>query len=99
MGWPANTVRVLMNANAQTITGVGTASATVSAAFPAGAVAIRIVSNGAIWFNTAGSASSAAGAYLPANTVEYVACGGSSVISLIAVTTNANTAWITPCSA
>lgn len=87
-----------MQANAQTITGVGTTSGTNSSALPAGAVGVRIVADGAIWYNPSGSASAAAGTYLPANTVEYVACGGSSVINFLAVTTNGRTAWITPFS-
>ncbi len=99
MGWPMNTVRVMVNASGQTITGVATASGTNSSAMPASTVAVRIVADGAIWFNTTGSASAAAGVYLPANTPEVVACGPGSVINILAVTTNGRTAFVTPCSA
>lgn len=96
MGWPYNTVHNPMYANSQQLT-VATVSATSTSAFPAATVILRISANTGIWYNTAGSASALAGNFLPANTVEYVACGGSSIINVLAVTTS-GTAWLTPCS-
>jgi streptogramin lyase len=99
MGWPYNTVHSPIYLGAKQVTGIGTASATASSALPAATQLVKIVADGAIWYNAAGSASAAAGSYLPANTIEYVAVTGAAVISLMAVTTNGRSAWITPCAA
>lgn len=98
MGWPYNTVHSFMWGGAIQVTGVGTTSATTSSALPDGTNMIRIVSDGAIWYNPVASASATRGAMLPANTIEFVAVGSSARISLLAVTTNSRTVWIMPCN-
>jgi hypothetical protein len=99
MGWPYNTTHSFMWGSAIQVTGVGTASATVSSALPAGTNLVRVVADGAIWYNPVASASATRGAYLPANTIEFVAISSNAIISFMAVTTNGRTVWVMPCNA
>ncbi len=93
-----NTIHSPIWGSGQTITGVGTTSATSSSALPTGTIMVRVCADGAIWYNCVASASAAAGVMLPANVVEYVPAAAGMVISIMAVTTNSRSAFITPCN-
>lgn len=97
MGWPFNTVHQPMAQRTQEIT-IATASATSSTAFPTGTEIVRIVANTPVYYDIASSATATESVYLPANTVEYVACNAGNVIYFQAFSTSGR-AWVTPCAA
>lgn len=97
MGWPANVVSVPMFLSTQSVS-IATASATASSALPAATVKVRLSANTGVFYNFVASASAQAGAFLPANTVEYVACQGALAISFLADTTSGRVN-VVPCSA
>lgn len=97
MSNPVSELHSLVFSAAQNVA-VVTASATVSAALPAGTVAVRLVSACTGYFRTDGSASPTTGAYLPANTIVFAECGGSGVVSFICLATaSPQTLHIVPC--
>ena len=86
MSIPVSDTHSLIYTSSQALA-VATASATSTSAFPAGTVAVRLVSACTGYFNTAGSASAAAGAYLPANTIVFAECDSASKVSFVAIST------------
>ena len=73
-----------MSVNGQDLA-VASASATVSAAFPAGTTSIRVVSTVGVYIEIALGSSAAAGTggYLPANVIEHLPAGNSNRLSAI----------------
>ncbi len=86
MSMPTSDTHSLMYASAQSIS-IATASATSSTAFPAGTVAVRLVSACTGYYNTAGSASATGGAYLPANTIVFAEADSASRVSFLCLAT------------
>ena len=98
MALPTSEIHSLIYASAQALA-IATASATNSLAMPTGAVAVRLVTPCTGYYNTAGSASAGAGAYLPANTIVFAECGSASLISFVAIgTATPQVLYITPCA-
>ena len=93
---PYHTTHSLISGSAQAIT-IGTASATVSSTLPGATTGVRVVANTGCWYRVDGSAAAAAGAFLPANVIEYAPCDSSAQVSILAATT-AGTFWMTPTS-
>ena len=86
-----------MGGNGQALS-CGTASATVSAAFPTGTSAIRVIATTNTWIEITSGASASANSsgFLPANTIEYLPAAASNTLSALSAASN-GTLYIKPC--